>query len=199
MRNGDYRRARHSLLIAIIAAFALAIGHPAAAQQPAGTSTTGQWSVTPFAAVGFSGDLDSATKAFGADADYAWTDRVSLEAELNVLPTSEASGVFEFDTHVWTLTGNILYHFAERPFVPYGVFGIGYGHAGADLSSARELQLGNIATSSNNFIVNFGAGVERALTDAVRLRGDLRYFFGGDLVPDYWRLGAGVSFDVWRH
>lgn len=39
-----------------------------------------------------------------------------------------------------------------------------------------------------------GGGVERTLTDSVAFRGDLRYFFGADLVPDFWRLSAGLSF-----
>jgi len=45
-------------------------------------------------------------------------------------------------------------------------------------------------------VVNFGGGVERRINDRIGFRGDLRYFFGGDLVPDYWRLGAGLTFAV---
>jgi hypothetical protein len=39
-------------------------------------------------------------------------------------------------------------------------------------------------------------GFERAITEKIHFRGDLRYFFGGDLVPDYWRLRAGLRFGL---
>ena len=69
-----------------------------------------------------------------------------------------------------SVTGIALYHFSEgRPFVPYGVFGIGFGHADADVPDSREAALVDVATSSNNLIVNFGGGVERALSNRVGL------------------------------
>jgi len=156
------------------------------------------WSVTPFVGVGFSGDLDGGAGALGAAAGYVWSERVSFEGELNVLPSSEASGVVEVATHSWSLTGNVLYHFSGRSFKPYGVFGLGFGHANADLSSASALgpSAAALNPSSTDFVVNFGGGVERRINDRIGFRGDLRYFFGGDLVPDYWRLGAGLTFAV---
>jgi hypothetical protein len=57
----------------------------------------------------------------------------------------------------------------------------------------------DLNTSSTSFVVDFGGGVERKITDRLALRGDLRYFFGGDLVPDYWRLGGGLRIDMGRH
>jgi opacity protein-like surface antigen len=149
--------------------------------------------VTPFVGIGFSGDLDSATGALGAAAGYVWSDRLTVEGEFNVLPSSEANGVVEVSTHVWSLTGNALYHFSGRKFVPYGVVGIGFGHGSTDLDG---LGLTGVDTSSTEFVLNFGGGVERRLTDRLGFRGDLRYFFGGDLVPDYWRLGAGITIDL---
>ena len=160
----------------------------------------GHWTITPFVGVGFSGDLDSGTGALGAAAGYVWSDRIGFEGELNILPSSENSGVLEVGTHVWSLTGNVLYHFTGRNFIPYGLIGIGFGHAGADLSNVPTTpgSAADLSTSSTNFIVNFGGGVERRFTDRLALRGDLRYFFGGDLVPDYWRLGGGVTIDMGR-
>jgi hypothetical protein len=164
---------------------------------PSSTTTTvmspGHWTVTPFVGIGFSGDLDSATGALGAAAGYVWSDRLTVEGEFNVLPSSEANGVVEVSTHVWSLTGNALYHFSGRKFVPYGVVGIGFGHGSTDLDG---LGLTGVDTSSTEFVLNFGGGVERRLTDRLGFRGDLRYFFGGDLVPDYWRLGAGITIDL---
>ena len=40
------------------------------------------------------------------------------------------------------------------------------------------------------------ACVERRIADRLAFRGDLRYFFGSNLVPDYWRLGAGLTIDL---
>jgi hypothetical protein len=34
------------------------------------------------------------------------------------------------------------------------------------------------------------------MNDRMGFRGDLRYQFGGDLVPDYWRLSAGLTFGL---
>jgi opacity protein-like surface antigen len=166
----------------------------AAAQAP--TSGASGWTVTPFIGVGFSGDLDSATGAVGVAGGYMWTDRLAFEAELNTLPWSEMSGVVELDSKVWSLTGNVLYRFDERnSFVPYGVFGLGFGHGSVELKTSTT---SNVETSSNEFVVNFGGGIERRLRDRLALRGDLRYLFGGNLVPDYWRLSAGVTFNLGR-
>jgi len=112
-----------------------------------------------------------------------------------VLPSSESSGLVELNTNMWNLTGNLLYHFSERPFVPYGAIGLGFGHGSADVNVNDPL-LNSVSSSSTEFVFNFGGGVERAIHDRIRFRGDLRYFFGGDLVADYWRLGLGLSFDV---
>jgi hypothetical protein len=99
---------------------------------------------------GFSGHLDSATGAVGAAAGYVWNDRVAFEGELNFLPSSEADGLAEVDTKVWSLTGNLLYHFAGRRVVPYGVIGIEFGHANADPDNS----LATVDDSSTSFIVN---------------------------------------------
>jgi opacity protein-like surface antigen len=179
----------------------LATAHSAAAQTrsttPAPDPDPGQWSVTPMIGTAFSGDVDSPTVVLGVAGGYRWSPRVTLEGEFNLLPSSEANGLVEVDTRIWNLTGNILYHFAERPWRPYGAFGLGLGHGSADVNS-NDPVLRLASTSSTEFVVNFGGGVERNIRDGIRFRGDLRYFFGGDLVADYWRLGLGVSFDVLR-
>lgn len=46
--------------------------------------------------------------------------------------------------------------------------------------------------------MNQGGGVERAIRENIRFRGDMRYFFGGNLVPEYWRLSAGLRFGLSR-
>jgi len=160
-----------------------------------GVFTPGNWTLTPFAGVGFGGDLDGATGTVGAAAGYVLNERVSLEGELSVLPSRRASGLVPVDTSSWTLTANALYHFAGRVWLPYGVVGLGLGHGKADVSSTG-LAGQILDSSSTNFVVNLGGGVERRINDRLGFRGDLRYQFGGDFVPSYWRLGAGVTFGL---
>jgi opacity protein-like surface antigen len=184
---------------AFVAMLACATG---ASAQPAQTTTSltapGSWTVTPYIGVGFSGDLDSATTAIGVAGGYTWTPRISFEGDFNFLPSSEESGVVELDSKEWSLTGNVLYHFSGRRFVPYGAFGLGFGHGSVDVSSSDPLPI-NLDTSSTEFVVNFGGGVERQIRERLAFRGDLRYFFGGDFVPDFWRLSAGVTFQLPKH
>jgi Outer membrane protein beta-barrel domain len=190
-----------SLLLrtAVIAAAAMlgAVGTARAqTPQPAGITNLfdqGHWTATPFIGFGFSGDLDSASGALGVAGGYVWSSRVALEGEYNILPSSEAGGAVEVDSDSWSLTGNILYHFPGRLFVPYGVFGMGFGHGHID---PTDPELSGVNTTSKEFVVNFGAGGERNIRDRMAFRGDLRYFFGGNLVPDYWRFSAGLTFDL---
>ena len=165
-------------------------------QRPMQTTTTitpGHWTATPFVGVAFSGDLDSGTGAFGVAGGYVWDPRISFEGEFSVLPSSENNGLVEVDTNVWNLTANVLYHFAGRNWVPYGVAGIGFGHSSADVNSSDPF-IDQLDTSSTEFVANIGGGVERLIRNNLGFRGDFRYMFGGDLVPDYWRLSAGITF-----
>lgn len=179
--------------------FFLTVG--ATAQQPTVPATTqaplGSWSITPFAGFGFSGDLDSPTGALGVAGGREWSSNVTVEGEFNLLPSSENGGLVEVSSTAWSLTGNLLYHFAPRTFRPYAVIGMGFGHATVDADEAGQVS-NNLDQSSNEFVVNLGGGVERAIRDNLRFRGDMRYFFGGDLVPDYWRLSAGLQFGLGR-
>lgn len=189
-------RARQFILrTAITVALAsLALPGTAAAQAAGQTTTTirtGDWTVTPFVGVGFSGDLDSGTAAVGVAGGYVWSPRVSFEAELDVLPSSENNSLLAVSGSSWSLTGNALYHFAGRTWVPYGVAGIGFGHASPDLTSTDPLF--DSVDSSTAFVATIGGGVERAFQNNTAFRGDFRYLFGGDLVPDYWRLSAGIT------
>jgi opacity protein-like surface antigen len=187
---------------ALIAAALFAIPHSASAQGTAATAPlqTGQWTVTPVIGTAFSGDVDSPTVVLGVAGGYNWSPKISFEGEFNVLPSSEQSGVVELDTRVWNITGNMLYRFSgTSSFVPYGAIGLGLGHGSASVNNTGDPLLNSVSTSSNALVVNFGGGVERSITDVIKVRGDLRYFFGGDLVADYWRFGIGVSFNVGGH
>ncbi len=186
-------------LVAALAIAAPASAQPAATPAAAPTGSPGQWTVTPFAGFGFSGDLDGATGALGVAGGYIWSDRIQFEAEFNWLPSSENSGLVEVDSNVWQMTGNVLYRFNGRNnWSPYAAAGIGFGHAGVDVDVDEDgfddPLLDDFDASSTEFVANFGGGVERSVSDRVAFRGDLRYFFGADLVPDFWRLSAGLSF-----
>lgn len=186
--------------IGALALASVALTGTASAQAAGQTTTTispGHWTATPFVGFGFSGDLDNGTGAVGVAAGYVWDPRVSFEGELSFLPSSENSGLVEVDSSVWSLTGNVLYHFAGRDWVPYGVAGIGFGHSSVDVN-VNDPILQNLDTSSTAFIANIGGGVERAFLANTAFRGDFRYMFGSDLVPDYWRLTAGITFGFRR-
>ncbi len=187
---------RHALTLATVLALILFGTERAAFAQQ--TTPPAHWTVTPFVGVGCSGDLDSGTGAVGAAGGYAWSPRVSFEGEFNLLPSSEFNGVVELDSRVWSLTANILYHFSERLFVPYGAFGLGMGHGSVDIDSNDPVLDDLLSDSSTEFVVNFGGGVQRQIRDRLAFRGDLRYFFGGDFVPDFWRVSAGLTFDLGR-
>ena len=170
-----------------------------AQQPPAGQTTTtitpGHWTATPFVGFGFSGDLDSGTGLFGIAGGYVWNPRWSFEGEFTMLPSPENSGLVEVESTVMTLAANALYHFAGREWVPYAVGGIGFGHANVDVDDDDPLIDDDlIDETSNSFIANIGGGVERLIGNNLGFRGDVRYFFGGDLVPDYWRVSAGITF-----
>jgi opacity protein-like surface antigen len=180
--------------ITALAVASTALTGVATAQQAGQTTTTippEMWTATPFVGFAFSGDLDSATGAIGIAGGYVWSPRLSFEGELNFLPSSENSGLVEVNTSVVSFTANALYHFSGRRWVPYGVGGIGFGHAKADVSP-NDPVLATFDDTSNSFVAAIGGGVEHALRNNTAVRGDFRYMFGGDLVPDYWRLTAGV-------
>jgi opacity protein-like surface antigen len=165
----------------------------ASAQSTDGPIVPGEITVTPFIGFGFSGDLDSGTGAIGVAGGYNYSSKISIEGEFNILPSPELNGATEVDATSWSLTGNLLYHFAKKNnFTPYAVVGVGFGHSSVSIDGS-QLPI-NFEASSTQFVANIGGGVERPFSDRLRFRGDLRYLFGGDTVPDYWRLTVGVTF-----
>jgi len=189
--------ARFTFALAIFSVAATTSAQTPVAPAPTTVANPQHWTLTPFIGVGFSGDLDSGTGSMGAAAGYMWNDRVALEGEFNLLPSSEHGGLIEVNSKEFSLTGNVLYHFRGRnSFVPYGVVGMGIGHGSVDVEAPGLSD--DFDTSSTEFVVNFGGGVERKIRERLAFRGDLRYFFGGDFVPDFWRLSAGLGIDLGR-
>jgi opacity protein-like surface antigen len=205
MKLNQQRRTPRLLVVAAaaVAAFALATPSSAQAIRPAtspGPLETAHWSITPFLPVSFAGDLDGGTAGIGVDAGYNWNSRVSFEGEFLTLPSANEGVLVNVDASTWNMTGNVLYHFAqttEHQLIPFGVIGLGVGHGWTDLSASDpQLVALGLSDSSTNFVMNFGGGVKHRLNDRASLRGDLRYYTGSDLVPDFLRASIGVGFDL---
>ena len=147
------------------------------------------FSLTPFVAAGFAGDYEDAPAAFGLALGYGANERVSLEGEFGLAPSGTQGEFLQADTSVWTLSGNVLYHFAQPQFTPY--LALGLGVMGSDPDVSDEL-FPDTDDSTTTFAWNWGGGLKSALNDRVGLRGDLRYFNGSDLAPDHWRIYGGV-------
>jgi opacity protein-like surface antigen len=149
------------------------------------------FNLTPFLGVGFSGNLENSPAAFGVAVGYGLTPRVVVEGELSFAPGGEQGVITEFDTSVWSLSANVLYHFigeAEN-FTPYAVGGLGVLNGDADVENITPLVEDD---TSSVFSWNLGGGVKTAMNENWGLRADLRFFNGKDFAPDHWRLYGGV-------
>jgi opacity protein-like surface antigen len=191
-------------MMALAALVALGLSVRSANAQTATTTAAepiepGIWTLTPSAAMAFGGDLEDGGLGLGLAAGYNFTPRVAFEAAFNIHPSVEQGLLLNVDTTVWNLTGNVLYHFAERPWMPYGAIGFGIGRADTDLDEADPALVAlGLDESSTELIMNFGGGVKRRFNERASFRGDIRYFTGDDLVADFFRIYAGVSFDLNR-
>jgi opacity protein-like surface antigen len=171
-------------------------GPPSASQQPTFQPLPPEpdgLTLTPFIGAGFSGNLESTPAALGLALGYGWSPRVALEGELGLSPNASMGTPLEFDTSVWTLSGNILYHFARQSVSPYVTLGLGVMGSNPDVPTEVFPDLDQRTTT---FAWNIGAGVKTAVSDRFGLRADLRHFNASDLAPDYWRVYGGV---VIRH
>ncbi|HSK08645.1 MAG TPA: outer membrane beta-barrel protein [Vicinamibacterales bacterium] len=193
------------VLFSWAALLAMLIAAPVMAQPPATTPAepppttmpleVERWIVTPFIGAGFSGDLQNSPLNLGAAVGYNVTSRVTVEGQFGYMG-AEQGDVFRFDSNVWTLDANVLYHFteqyADRQWATYVALGLGMIRATADLEGAPILE--DLDDSTTKLAVNFGGGVKTALTERVQLRGDLRYYTGDDIAPSFWRATAGLGF-----
>lgn len=188
------------LLLATAVLCAALLGAPAAMAQtpttPAGAPLeVDRWTVTPFLGAGFSGDLENSPLNLGAALAYNWNSRIALEGQFAFMSAQQGQ-LFEFDTNVWTLDANVLYHFTEERWIPYVALGLGMMRATADIGDVPVV--GDLDDSSTDLALNFGGGVKTQIADRVKLRGDLRYYNGGDLAPDFWRITGGLTFTLSR-
>jgi opacity protein-like surface antigen len=144
--------------------------------------------LTPFLASSFGADLRSSGTTAGAALGYGANQRISLEAEFAVAPNTRQGQLIEVDSSLWSLSGNVLYHFLRENFTPYATVGIGVLSANVDLPPGLDL----VERSTTGFAFNFGGGAKAALNDRFGIRADLRYINAGDAAPDHWRLYGGL-------
>jgi hypothetical protein len=169
----------------------------ASAQQPPTTDIEpGHWTVTPMLGFGSGGDLNNGALGVGIAGGYNWSSQIGLELAFTLLPSNDQGDLVDIETSVWNLTGDLSYHFTRQPTVPYAV--VGFGMARADTNDADAVVINGLdfEAASTELILNFGAGLERAIAENANVRGDVRYYTGNDLVPDFLRVFAGVTFDL---
>jgi opacity protein-like surface antigen len=172
---------------------------PAAAEPETMPLEVERWTVTPFIGAGFSGDLENSPLNVGAALGYNVTSRVTIEGQFAYMG-AEQGDLVQFDSDVYTLDANVLYHFteqfADRQWAPYLALGIGMVRATTDFET--DPIVADLDDSTTNLALNFGGGIKTALSDRVRVRGDLRYYTGDDLAPSFWRATAGIGFVLGR-
>jgi len=109
-------------------------------------------------------DLDD-NPVYGLALGYNATKNWALELDARYAPTEvEQSGGSDVD--VWTVTGNVLYHFMpEQALVPYLAVGIG----------GLQYNIDGTGKDDEDFIANWGGGIKLAVANNVDLRLDLRH------------------------
>ena len=168
-------------------ALTVATALPVSAQTSQPATEPGTWSISPFLSLTFGGDGDSTSLGLGGSAGYDLTELWSVEGELGYV-FDLAGDSDSSDWSVVSLSGNALYHFPlENGWAPYATGG---------LTVARSnLTIADATADTAEFGVNLGGGIKMPLTDALTVRGDLRYFKYVDTAPDGFRMYAGL---MWR-
>lgn len=206
MTHRTAHRTAGSALVGL--AMVVALAHPSSAQQappqqpgvePAQTAPDalppepGTFSVTPFIGIAFGGNLESTPGQFGIAAGYAMTERLSVEGEFFAAPGAEVGVLDSFETDIYSLSANILYHFLDSSenFTPYGAVGLGALIGNTDLAERFD-DVEDDSSTALSF--NVGGGIKAAMNERWGVRLDARYFNGDDFAPDHWRVYAGVIF-----
>jgi opacity protein-like surface antigen len=179
----SFGRLRHLAGVSLLGLASL-IASPSAAQ--AQLPAPGSLDVTPFFGIGFGSDQDGATSALGVGIGYNWTDQITFEGELGIVPDIEGD-TSSADVGLLTVSANGLYHFdTGTAYVPYATFGLGFGRASFDFPDLDD--------SHTELAINVGGGVKKAINDKIGWRADLRYFNVNDDNPNFWRLYGGITF-----
>jgi opacity protein-like surface antigen len=159
-------------------------------------SSESRWTLTPFLGAGFGGDIADTTASLGVASSYNFTPEFAVEGELAYSGEGADNDVFEFDSRLWTFSGNVIYHFTGSDrFLPYATAGLGLMRTSVDI----ELGSNEIVDASNEELAfNVGGGLKAHLTRRAHLRGDIRFFNGGDVDDNFWRAYGGVTIMLGR-
>lgn len=161
------------------------------AQAQSALPTPRSFDVTPFFGFTFGSDQEGPTTTIGAAVGYNWTDQITFEGELGIVPDIEGD-VSETDIGMVTVSANGLYHFdTGTGYVPYATFGLGFGRTSYDFPEIDDV-------TNSELAFNLGGGVKKAINDKISWRADLRYFNVNDDNPNFVRVYGGIMFRFGR-
>jgi hypothetical protein len=144
--------------------------------------------LTPFVGAGFGGDLESTPVSLGAALGYGLSPRLAVEGELFFEPGGSQGDLIEFDTDIFGMSANLLYHFTGQRTTLYVAGGLGFMPADSDLEDVGLVG----DDTSTQFVWNWGGAIKSALNDRFGVRLDLRYITGDELAPNHWRVYGGA-------
>lgn len=193
----------------------------------AAVPASADWRLTPYAGIQFGGSpntLDIAElnesfeQRFNIGASVTWTNGglFGVEVDYNYTPDlfqitegGQPFDMIDMKSNMHAFMGNLVVTFpgggSSGPSVsPYVIGGAGLMRAALQIDDFVDV-------SSNEFGINFGGGVHVFFTEALGLRGDVRYFraivndgeeLGEELLDDelglqdydFWRATFGVTF-----
>jgi opacity protein-like surface antigen len=91
---------------------------------------------------------------------------MTVEGEIFFEPNGTQGDVLEFDTSLWGMSANVLYHFTGEPVTPYVAGGLGFVNVDSDL---ENIGLAGDDTTTN-FAWNWGGSIKSALNERYVLR-----------------------------
>jgi opacity protein-like surface antigen len=205
------------LLIVVALAWTLAPG-----------TASAEWLLTPNVGGVFGGPADGGV-TWGASLGWMGEGILGLEADLgfasNDLFTSEEADFFGidrdlFDARVATVMGNAIVGVpvggtTGKGVTPFFAAGLGLLRTNAEFNVQDEdLDVELFDSNQNAFALSLGTGVFGFVTDAIGLRGDIRWYYSitepeletdlenvvgepislDNLDRDFWRATGGVTF-----
>jgi opacity protein-like surface antigen len=139
---------------------------------------------------------------FGFRLSYNYTNVLSFEGSLTVVPGSMKAEIFDaqsqsgsdlkvLDASVYLFSANAMYNFPVAQTTVF--FTAGLGTATFSTGSPVGFADGVVPEGSTDFAFNIGAGVKYSLGDRFYVRGDLRkYFFEDDFGISTFSKNPGV-------
>jgi opacity protein-like surface antigen len=146
---------------------------------PTPTPTQTRFDFTPFFAMG-----DDLAPGGGAAFTFAWTKRLSVEAEASL------------GTDAGRTSLSLLYHLPTVGRV--GIYAAGGAGFQRDKFEGPEPGIGFVTRHKSEFAVNVGAGVSVPLSAKWAWRADFRWYNPDNEWPESWRAYYGLTVNL-RH